>query len=172
MMPELPPLSPSCQAALAAMEENPLELPEAVEAHLDVCPPCSEARVIWLSMEDNPEILAPAGYFEGLAYRIQRKLPARRKGLSRPIGIWLAAAGLLVALGLGTTGFFLGRAVRTPMVEASQPKSLVDTLEAQPETPFYESEDPVTQLSDLTPQEAELAFQRLQAAQTDQAAGK
>jgi hypothetical protein len=157
--------SPStlCPAALAALEKNPLDLPASVEAHLRGCPACSEAQVLWLALEEAPEGEAPAGYFEGLGFRILRKLPTRRGGLRRSAAFWLAAAGLLAALGLGATGFFLGRAMRAPLVEASQPKGWVEALDPQTETPFVDAEDPLTQLTNLSPRQAEAALARLQA---------
>jgi predicted anti-sigma-YlaC factor YlaD len=157
-----PPSGP-CLTALAALEQDALALPEAVAAHLQRCPTCSEARVLLLSLQDCPEVEVPQGYYAGLSFRILRKLPSRRAGLARPAAFWLAAAGLLAALGLGGTGFFMGRAMRAPMVEASQPKGLADAIDAQVETPFVETEDALTQLDRLNPQQAEEALQRLQA---------
>ena len=37
----------SCQAALAAIEADPLDLPQSALGHLRVCPACAEARVQW-----------------------------------------------------------------------------------------------------------------------------
>jgi len=157
------PISPTCLPVLAALEEDPLTLSAPVEAHLRGCPSCSEARIFWLALEEAPEVEVAPGYFEGLPFRILRKLPARRSGLPRAAAFWLAAASLLAALGLGTTGFYLGRAVRTPMVEAALPRVPAETLEGS-ETPFFETEDALTQFSRLTPRAAEEALQRLQQA--------
>ena len=162
MMPERPILNLACTEALEAIERDPLELPGPVEVHLDGCLACSEARVLLLALEDAPMVAVPHGYFEGLGYRLMRKLPGRVTRLRRGTGFWLAAAGLLAALGLGATGFFMGRAVNPPTIEASQPRNQVDSLDQQVETPFYESEDLATHLTDLSPKEAESALKRLQ----------
>jgi hypothetical protein len=164
MMPEQPNLNADCALALEALGRNALELEAGVEAHLDRCPPCSEARVLLLAMEETPAVAAPQGYYEGLPYRIMRKLPGRRASVNPHAGRWLAAAALLGALGLGTTGFFMGKASQAPVVEAAQPRGLADSLDQTVETPFAEADDPVAQLSELSPKEAETALKRLQAA--------
>jgi hypothetical protein len=163
MMSESPTLKPDCAQAMEAMERDALELPGPVAAHLESCLPCSEARVFLLAMEEAPAVEAPDGYFEGLRFRMLRKLPGRRAGFGRPAALWLAAAGLIAGLGLGATGYFMGQAAHAPMVEAAQPKGLADTLDQPVETPFYEAEDPVTQLSELSAPEAEKALKRMQA---------
>jgi len=111
-------------------------------------------------------VAVPQGYFATLPFRVLRKLPGRRagSGFTPHAGRWLAAAAFLAALGLGTTGFFMGKAAKAPVVEAAQPKGLADTLEQPLETPFAEADDPVVQLSDLSPKEAETALKRLQSA--------
>ena len=162
-MSEHPPLSAPCLTALAALEKDPLEVPPGVAAHLRSCLACSEARILLLALEEAPEVEVPLGYFEGLGFRILRKLPARRAGLRASAGFWLMAAGLMVALGLGATGFYLGRAARPPLVEASLPKAPADPGEPPPESPFSESTDALSQLSTLSPQAAEKALSRLQA---------
>jgi hypothetical protein len=169
MIPDLPQPPGPCAAAQAALEADPLSLPPAVAAHLRACPACSEARILWLAMAEVEPVEAPAGYFEGLGFRILRKLPARPVALKRRAALWLTAAALIGALGVGLTGFFAGRAVRAPLVEAAQPRSLA---EPQAETPFAEpdSEDALSELSTLTPEEAEAALQRLQAPNTAQPA--
>ena len=164
MMPEHPTLPTACTQASEALERDPLQLPALVEAHLRTCLSCSEARVFLLAMVDDPPVDVPQGYFEGLGYRILRKLPARRAAINRTTGMWLAAAALMAALGLGATGFFMGQATRAPLVEAAQPRGVADTLDPSAETPFLEAEDPVNQLSELSPREAETALERLQAA--------
>ena len=164
------PIPVSCQTALAALELAPLELPEPVQAHVRTCLACAEARVLWLALEEAPEVEVAPDYFAGLSFRILRKLPAG-KVVRHSASFWLAAAGLLAALGLGATGFYLGQAVRQPMVEAAQPKPLAEPLEGSNETPFYETEETLTQLSDLSPQQAETALLRLQG-QEPASAGK
>lgn len=163
MTPENPPLPAPCTLALAALERDVRELPAEVAAHIRHCPPCAEARILWLALEESVAPEVPAGYFEALPFRIQRKLPARRAALKQRAVLWLVAAGLVGAVGMGTTGFFMGRAVRRPMVEAALAKELPEHPDAQAETPFAESEDAVGQLSGLSAAEAEQALQRLQA---------
>jgi len=161
-----PSLPAPCATALAALEGHALDLAPAVEAHLRACPACAEARVLLLALEDFPPCEAPEGYFETLPYRILRKAAPRRPNAKRRAALWLMAAGLVGALGMGATGFFLGQAVRQPVVEASQPHGLNDTLDPQSETPFTEDDDALSRLSDLSAAEADAALSRLQAAQT------
>jgi len=172
MMPEQPNLNPDCAQALEALARDPLAPGAGVEAHLGVCLPCSEARVFLLAMEEAPAVAAPDGYYATLPFRILRKLPGRRAGagVSPNAGRWLAAAAILAALSLGATGFFLGKAAKAPVVEAAQPKGVADALEQPVETPFAEADDPVVQLSDLSPKEAEKALKRLQSAPSGNAA--
>ena len=151
-----------CQTALAALESDALNLADPMAAHILRCPACSEARILLLALEEAPEVEVPEGYFEDLGFRILRKLPARRARQLPSAGYWLLAAGLITALGLGVTGFYMGRAARAPMVEASLPRPLLDSAEQQSEAPFAEGEDPLSQLSALSPAEAESALQRLQ----------
>ena len=167
MTSDLPQLPVPCQTALAALEADALLLPAPVRLHLLDCPACSEARVLLLALEDAPPVAVPEGYFEDLGLRILRKLPARRTPLKQRATLWLAAALVIAALGVGVTGFFMGRAVRAPLVEASLPKSLPEHPDPQAETPFAEADDPVSQLSSLTPEEAEASLQRLQTAKSE-----
>jgi len=151
----------SCQQALNAIEAGPLDLPEDVLAHLDTCAACREARVLWLAQEEAPPPLAPSGYFERLPQRVLRKLPSRRTNgtLHHPV-LWLAAAGLALALGVG--GYLAGRVQNAPVVEATLAKPPTDLNELMPESPFEEDEDPISQLSELSPEDAELVLQRLE----------
>ena len=151
----------ACLEALAAIETDPLELPPSVEAHVARCTTCSEARVAWLAMEDAPPALAPAGYFEHLPDRILMKLPARpRKGVLPP-ALWALAAGLLLAVGAG--GFMVGRANRPPLAEATLAPAPQGLPGSQPETPFLENDDSMTQLHRMNPQEAKALLDRLDA---------
>lgn len=162
-MTSLPPISAHCLEAQTALEQDPLALPAAVEAHVRTCMACSELRILWLAMEEAPEVAVAPGYFEDLGFRILRKLPSRSGGARRTAALWLAAAALVGAVGLGATGFYLGRAVRVPMVEAAQPRPAVEATETN-ETPFFETEDALSQLSNLSPEAADRALQRLEAA--------
>lgn len=152
-------LSQACQAALEAIQADPLMLPASAQAHLRTCPACREAQVLWLAQEECPQALAPAGYFERLPERILRKLPSRRP-VSRftRYALWTAAAALLAAMGVG--GFLVGRAQRTPMVEATLPKTTLP--EELPEAPFHE-EDPLAQLQNLDEAKARKVLDRLEA---------
>jgi hypothetical protein len=150
--------SPSCLEALAAIEIDPLALPPAVEAHLEICAACAEARVAWLALEEAPPAQAPAGYFEHLPGRVLRKLPSRPRLLRKPL-LWALAAGLLMAVGAG--GFWLGQANRKPLVEATLAPAPQELPSALPETPFLEGDDVMTQLHQLSPEEAQAAIDRL-----------
>lgn len=154
--------SPSCLEALAAIEADPLVLPEAVEAHVAGCPACFEARVAWLALEDAPPAQAPAGYFDHLPARILRKLPAKPRPLSRRPAYWAMAAGLLLAVGIG--GFLAGRANRQPLVEAStapavlpEPAPAATTLP----TPFQMGDEDMSQLPKLSTEEAQAVIDHL-----------
>jgi len=153
--------SQACQAALAAIEQDPLELPPDAAAHVARCPACAEARVQWLAMEDAPAALAPAGYFDQLPGRIVGKLPARPASRGQQRWLWAMAAALLVAVGVG--GFFLGRVNREPLVEATLAPGVQDRAEPQvlPETPFHLGDDEMTQVRQLSPEAARDLIKRL-----------
>jgi hypothetical protein len=155
-------LPEACQTALAAIEQDPLDLPAEVHAHLHRCPACTEARVQWLALEETPHALAPAGYFDRLPERIQRKLPAKPGVLHRSHKLLWAAAAALLMTGVGIGGFWLGKANKTPLVEATLPKMPASVREVAPENPFHE-DDLLSQLSELTPEQAEQVFRRLEA---------
>jgi anti-sigma factor RsiW len=154
-----------CQAALRAIEADALNLPADALAHIKACPACAEARVLWVAQEEAPQALAPAGYFQNLPARVLRKLPQRN--LSRrqhhPI-LWSAAAIIALATGIG--GFLAGRANRTPMVEASLPAPVAPETQAElPSVPYQNTDDVMSQLSTLTPQEAEALAKKLPVAE-------
>ena len=155
--------SQACQDALAAIEQDPLELPPAVMAHVARCPACAEARVQWLAMEEAPQALAPAGYFDQLPGRILGKLPARPVRTGQHRWLWAMAASLMVAVGLG--GFLLGRANREPMVEATLAPATQDQALPQvlPETPFHIDDDDLSQVRQLSPEAARALIQRMDA---------
>lgn len=159
-------LPEACRAALEAIQADPLTLPPAARAHLRTCPSCAEARVQWLALEEAPAALAPAGYFERLPARILRKLPARRGSRRVHPALWAAAAALMLGLGVG--GFLLGRIHRAPVVEATLPRTPAELKEVAPDTPFLEADDGVTQLRQLTPEEAEAVLKRLESAPANQ----
>jgi len=153
----------ACQRALAAIEEDPLELPAEVLAHLRACPACSEARVQWLALEEAPLALTPAGYFDRLPDRVLRKLPTKPRLLkSHQKWLWASAAAVLMG-GVALGGFWLGHANRKPLVEASLPHTPSEIQELIPDTPFQESEDAMSKLSNLSPEEAEAVLKRVEA---------
>jgi len=150
----------NCLEALAAIERDPLDLPPEVEAHVKACAGCSEARVTWLAMEDAPAAVAPAGYFDQLPGRVLRKLPSRPRAGNRPAALWALAAALLMAVGFG--GFWLGRANRQPLVEATYTPPAAELPAALPETPFMEGDDEVAQLRRLPPEKAATVLEGLE----------
>lgn len=153
------PVPEACRIALEAIQQDPLDLSPQILDHLRFCPACREARVQWLAQEEAPAALAPAGYFDRLPDRIQRKLPQRRRlGRAARFGLWAAASALLAGMGLG--GYLVGRAQRAPVVEATLPKTTLP--EELPEAPFQE-EDPLSQLQKLDETKARKVLDRLEA---------
>jgi hypothetical protein len=148
----------ACQRALAEIEADPLELTAATAAHVAKCPACSETRIAWLAQEDA-EAVAPAGYFERLPGRILSKLPAGPRRRRPHLALWGLAAALLLAVATG--GFWVGRANRTPMVEATLTPPAVETRDALPDTPFLEGEEDYAQLPNLSPEQAQMVIERV-----------
>lgn len=157
MKPHDLPIDDACRQALAALEADPLDLPPEAETHLRHCPACAETRVLWLAQEDAPAVLVPAGYFDRLPERVLRKLPSRSRR-SRAL-FWAAAAALVGAAALG--GFWAGRMNRTPVVEATGPKPVVDFQEIPTESPFIDGEDPLLTLQDMKPEDSKALLKRL-----------
>jgi hypothetical protein len=152
-------LPETCTRALEAILADPLDPGVATEAHLKGCAACSESRVVFLAQEEVPQALAPADYFERLPLRVLGKLPVPSQASHTRRFYWGTAAALLLAV--GTTAFWAGRANRAPLVEASLPKATSETMEFLPDTPFQDNEDAVSQLTDLTPEEADAVFRAL-----------
>jgi hypothetical protein len=157
------PIPESCSVVLAAIERDPLTPGTEAERHLKACPACAEARVLFLSQEETPEVLAPAGYLDRLPGRVLRKLPTR-PGLSRrhlrSLG-WAVAAMLLMAVGAGA--FWAGRANRPPLVEATMPKP-ADTVEiAIPDEPFHDRDEEAAQIQSLSPAEMKALLKQMDA---------
>ena len=154
------PIPPACAPTMEAVLVDPLDPGPEAETHLKICKACAEVRVAYLAQEESPEALAPAGYLERLPDRILRKLPARPR-LHRRLGFftWAAAAALLMAVGAGA--FWAGRANRTPLVEATLPRTPSEIQEVQPEIPFLDPEDAVSQLTALSQQDADAVLQAL-----------
>ncbi|MFZ1375857.1 MAG: hypothetical protein WAS25_04620 [Geothrix sp.] len=154
------PIPSACAPTMEAVLVDPLDPGPEAETHLKICRACAEVRVAYLAQEESPEALAPAGYLERLPDRILRKLPARPR-LHRRLGFftWAAAAALLMAVGAGA--FWAGRANRTPLVEATLPRTPSEIQEVQPEIPFLDPEDAVSQLTALSQQDADAVLQAL-----------
>ncbi|HET6329530.1 MAG TPA: hypothetical protein VFF76_01965 [Holophagaceae bacterium] len=151
---EMIPLPESCARALAALQADALEPGLEAEAHLRICAACAEARVLLLAQEDEPLPLAPAGYFESLPARIARKLPAARTRRSLPGWVWAAAAGILMAAGVG--GYLAGRA--TPAPPVLQPMAQQTVQPADPggqdrALPFHDRDEDLAELGSLSPSE-------------------
>lgn len=152
-------LPESCRRTLDSLQVDPLALSPSLGDHLRACPACREARVLLLAQEEPTDSLAPAAYFARLPDRILRKLPGRRRAFRlHPLG-WAAAAVLLMAVGAGA--FWAGRANRTPLVEAELNRAPAEIQEWVPEFPFDDSEDALTKLRALPPEEAETVLRTL-----------
>ncbi len=157
------PIPDTCETTLAAIERDPLDLPSEALAHLCQCPACAEARVQWLALEEVPHALAPAGYFDHLPARIQRKLPTKIRSVGRPRKLLWAAAATLLMAGTGVGGYWLGRANQTPLVEATLPRNPGEVQELIVDAPFQEDGDALSQLSALPQEEAEAVLKHLEA---------
>jgi hypothetical protein len=158
------PLPDACSLTLEAILLDPLEPGPEAEAHMHTCRACSEARVAYLAQEDVPEVLAPSGYYDRLPARVLRKLPAR-PSLHRRLRpyAWAAAAALLMAVGAGA--FWVGRANRTPLVEATLPRQpeTVESTVTVSDTPFHDREEDAAELQTLTPEEMKALLKHLDA---------
>ncbi|MBL0210586.1 MAG: hypothetical protein IPQ13_06680 [Holophagaceae bacterium] len=142
------------ETALRAIEADPLNLPADIEALVRQSPSLSEMRVHWLALEDPREAhaMAPAGYFEALPGRVQRKLPIQAAARHRfHPALWAAAAALMLAIGTG--GFWAGKANRTPLVEAKVKESEPTKELPLADAPFQESDDVLVQMQSLSPEE-------------------
>ena len=157
------PIPDACETTLAAIERDPLELPNEALIHLRQCPGCAEARVQWLALDEAPHALAPAGYFDHLPGRIQRKLPMKSRAIPGPRKLLWAAAAALMMAGTGVGGYWLGRANQTPVVEAALPRNPSEVQELIVDAPFQEDGDALSQLSALPQEEAEAVLKQLEA---------
>lgn len=147
------PLPDPCARAMRALEADALHPGAEAEAHLRGCAACAEARIMLLAQEDAPLPLVPAGYFEALPPRLARKLPAA-KAPRRPLPAWIwgAAAGVLMAAGLG--GYLAGRA--TPALPVLQPVAQQSTpaeAGADRTLPFHDRDEDLAELGSLSPGE-------------------
>lgn len=158
-MTELP-ITPACQAALAAIEADPLDLAPEAEAHLRTCAACREARVLFLAQEEAPLPLVPAGYFERLPARVAGKLQTRKAGF-RPSTWWMAAAAVLT-LGVGSAAFLAGRANRAPgMAEAAPLPQEAAPVHRTP-VPFKDAHESLDKLQDMSPEEVQALLERIE----------
>ncbi len=153
------PMPPACQAALAAIEADPLELPAEAEAHLRGCPACREARVLFLAQEEAPLPLVPAGYFERLPARVVGKLQIRKAPV-KPGAWWMAAAAVL-ALGVGTGAFLAGRANRAPGLAEATPLPQDATHVRKAPVPFKDAHESLDTLQELSPEEMRALLERV-----------
>lgn len=154
-------LPEACAQALEAILADPLEPGASAENHMKGCLSCREARVAFLAQEEVVPGLTPMGYFERLPDRILGKLPTPPQRTYNRRLYWGAAAALLLAVG-GTT-FWAGRANRTPLVEASLPRTATEIQEVLPlaDTPFQDNDDAVAQLTALSQEDADAVLRAL-----------
>lgn len=153
-------MTAECERALAAVQEDPLDLPAEVEAHLTTCSACREARIVLLAQEEASLPLAPAGYFERLPGRILGKLPARRPVRSlRPWMLGAAAALLLTVSGIS---FFAGRANRATPVAKVEAAPAVDPKAIQGTLPFQDSQEDLGRLKELNADEMKALIEHLE----------
>jgi hypothetical protein len=154
------PLSPACEAALAAFQHDPLELPAEVEAHLRICTACAEARIVLLAQEEAPTPLVPAGYFERLPGRVLGKLPQRRQPmLLRP---WMLASAAALLLAVGGISFMAGRANPTEAVAAAELKPHEARSIQKSTLPFHDAPDNLGTLQEMSPEEAAALVEQLE----------
>jgi hypothetical protein len=150
----------TCQAALQALEANPLDPGTETDQHLRTCAPCAEARIMLLAQEDAPLPIVPASYFDRLPSRILGKLPANatpRRG-SLPPAFWGAAAAILLVVGAG--GFFAGRAnPEAGIIATKQP----ELQELPAEAPFHDRDEDILELQNLSEAEIKALLQKLPA---------
>ena len=151
-------LPKDCTAALAALEADPLAPGPEAEAHCRACATCREARVMFLAQEEAPLPLVPAGYFERLPGRIQRKLPSA--GRRFPRWMWAAAAALMMGV-VGLGGFLAGRANQV------QTTAAVQTPAAEPSAPLPFHDEDAADPASLTPAEQEALVKQLKSAPRD-----
>ncbi len=149
-----------CQEALQAIEISPLELSDEVLRHLKTCHACSEARVLWLSLESSPEPLAPTGYFETLSTRILLKLPPARRHWARSTRFLLGAAAGFLVLAAGLGGYMAGSLNKAAITATTRPPESIDPVA---ETPFQSADDDLSHLLTLSPEEGKELIKRLQA---------
>lgn len=147
---EMIPLPEACARALAAVETDPLSPGVEVEAHLRACSACAEARVMLLAQEDAALPLVPAGYFETLSARVLRKLPVPKPSRRPlPTWVWAAAAGILMAAGVG--GYLAGRATPAPpMLQPLAQQTQPTDLSSQDQVlPFHDRDEDLAELGGL-----------------------
>jgi hypothetical protein len=159
------PTPEACALTMSAVLVDPLDSGPDAEAHMQICRACSEARIAYLAQEDAPQVLVPTGYFERLPGRILGKLPAPvRLSSHTKKYIWGLAASLLFAV--SATTYWVGRANRMPLVEASLPRTSAEIQEFLPDSPFQDREDAVnddavTQLTALSEDDANAVIRTL-----------
>ncbi len=148
-----PTLNPEIiERAITALEVDPLHLPPEVEALVRQDPALAELRVQWLALEETSPAQAPAGYFQALPGRVLGKLPARPVKRHRVApALWAAAAALMLTVGVG--GFWVGKANRTPLVDARAQELEPAKEEPLADAPFQENDDVMVQIQNMSPEE-------------------
>lgn len=84
--------------------------------------------------------------------------------MGRPRKLLLAAAAALLMIGMGVGGFWLGKANKAPLVEATLPRNPSEVQELIVDAPFQEDDDALSQFSTLSQEEAEAVLKQLEAA--------
>ncbi|HWQ10402.1 MAG TPA: hypothetical protein VN436_14880, partial [Holophaga sp.] len=65
---------------------------------------------------------------------------------------------------LGVGGYLVGRVKNAPVAEATLEQPTMDLNELNPESPFDEGDDALSQLADLSPKDVDKVLQRLESA--------
>jgi len=140
-----------CQNALRTIETDPLNMPPDAQKHVAACPPCSEARVMWLAQDDFVSPIAPMGYFDRLPGRVLQKLPVSltRFRMRTPL-LFSAASMILIAC---LSGYWFGRQSQpAPMIMEAvmPPRDMQDILQ---DPTSFSSIELFSQVQFLTPEE-------------------
>ena len=141
-----------CRDALRAIEGGPIDLDAETLGHISACRQCSEARVMWLALEDCDNAQAPAGYFEALPGRVLRKLPAQATRHLSKIPLLTTAATLLILAGT-TGGYWFGRHDQTGPVLLEAVHTPRDFQDIFADPTSFSSFELFSQIPDLTPEE-------------------
>jgi hypothetical protein len=145
-----PNVQPECQKARLDIEGDPLGIGPETLGHVSTCRMCSEARVLWLTLDDFDNAMAPASYFDDLPGRVLRKLPAQSTRHHLWRSMMASAASLMLLAGIG--GYWLGRQGQPPMYfEAVLPPREFQDISSDPTS--FSSIELFSQIPDLSPEE-------------------